>query len=38
MLEQRLIIPDADQMPWAYGGAAVAVLGLIAIFVSRRIS
>jgi hypothetical protein len=27
-----------DQMPWAYGGAAVAVLGLIAIFISRRIS
>jgi hypothetical protein len=27
-----------DQMPWAYGGAAVAVLGLIAVFVSRRIS
>jgi hypothetical protein len=26
-----------DQMPWAYGGAAVAVLGLIAIFISRRI-
>ena len=27
-----------DQMPWAYGGAAVAVLGMIAIFISRRIS
>jgi hypothetical protein len=27
-----------DQMPWAYGGAAVAVLGLIAMFVSRLIS
>ena len=27
-----------DRMPWAYGGAAVAVLGLIAIFVARRIS
>jgi hypothetical protein len=27
-----------DQMPWAYAGAAVAVLGLIAIFISRRIS
>jgi hypothetical protein len=27
-----------DQMPWAYRGAAVAVLGLIAVFVSRRIS
>jgi hypothetical protein len=27
-----------DQMPWAYGGAAVAVLGLITIFISRGIS
>jgi hypothetical protein len=27
-----------DRMPWAYRGAAVAVLGLIAVFVSRRIS
>jgi hypothetical protein len=27
-----------DQMPWAYRGAAMAVLGLLAIFVSRRIS
>jgi hypothetical protein len=27
-----------DQMPWAYRGAVVAVLGLIAVFVSRRIS
>ena len=27
-----------DQMPWAYGGAAVAVLGLIAVFISRWIS
>jgi hypothetical protein len=27
-----------DQMPWAYGGTAVAILGLIAIFISRRIS
>jgi hypothetical protein len=26
-----------DQMSWAYRGAAVAVLGLIAVFVSRRI-
>jgi hypothetical protein len=26
-----------DQMPWAYGGAVAAVLGLLAIFVSRRI-
>ena len=27
-----------DQMPWAYGGAAVALLGLIAVFISRWIS
>jgi len=27
-----------DQMPWAFGGAAMAVVGLIAIFISRRIS
>jgi hypothetical protein len=26
-----------DQMPWAYRGAALAVAGLVAIFVSRRI-
>ncbi|HEY6255456.1 MAG TPA: hypothetical protein VIY51_06635 [Xanthobacteraceae bacterium] len=26
-----------DQMPWAYGGAGLAVLGLIAVAISRRI-
>ncbi len=26
-----------DQMPWAYRGGALAVIGVIAIFVSRRI-
>jgi hypothetical protein len=25
-----------DQMPWAYRGAVLAVLGLVAIMVSRR--
>ena len=25
-----------NQMPWAYGGAALAALGLIAVVVSRR--
>jgi hypothetical protein len=25
-----------NQMPWAYGGAALMVLGLIAVAVSRR--
>jgi len=27
-----------DQMPWAYRGGALAVVGLIAVFASRRIS
>ncbi len=26
-----------DQMPWAYRGGVLAVVGVIAIFVSRRI-